>query len=75
MKKIKNGVFTFITVVVVQFSALAEDPNPGDFGDSAGDPNPTDTPLDTYLWVLLIVSLGYGFYKYRSLKPKERKVS
>lgn len=73
MKKIKNGVFTFITVVVVQFSALAQDPDPGDFG--GGDPNPTDTPIDTYLWVLLIVSLCYVFYKYRSLKSKESTVS
>lgn len=65
MNKIKNIVFTFIALVLVQFVALAQD-GLGDFG---GDPtdNPTDTPIDSYLWLLLVVGLGYVLYKYRSL--------
>ena len=70
MNKIKNIVFTFIAIVLVQFVALAQDP--GDFG---GDPNPVDAPIDTYIWVLLVVGLVYVLYKYNSLKSKESIVS
>ena len=70
MNKIKNIVFTFIAIVLVQFVALAQDP--GDFG---GDPNPVDAPIDTYVWILLAAGLVYVFYKYRSLKSKESIVS
>ena len=70
MNKIKNIVFTFIAIVLVQFVALAQDP--GDFG---GDPNPVDAPIDTYIWVLLVVGLVYVLYKYNSLKSKEDRVS
>jgi len=66
MNKIKNIVLTFIALVVVQFVALAQDP--GDFG---GDGNATDTPIDSFVWVLLVVGLVYVFYKYSSLKSKE----
>jgi hypothetical protein len=73
MNKIKNIVFTFIALVLVQFVALAQD-GAGDFG---GDPedNPLDTPIDSFVWVLLVVGLVYVFYKYSSLKSKENGVS
>ncbi len=61
MNTIKNSVFTFIAIVLVQFFALAQDP--GDFG---GDPNPVDAPIDKYLWLLLLFGLGYVFYKYKN---------
>ena len=70
MNKIKNIVFTFIAIVLVQFVALAQDP--GDFG---GDPNPVDAPIDTYVCILLAAGLVYVFYKYRNLKSKESIVS
>ena len=70
MNKIKNIVFTFIAIVLVQFVALAQDP--GDFG---GDANPVDAPIDTYVWILLAVGLVYVFYKYGSIKTKESIVS
>jgi hypothetical protein len=65
MNKIKNSLFTFIAVVLVQFVALAQDgpPPPGDFG---GGDNPLDLPIDTYLWVLIVVGLGYAFYKFKN---------
>jgi hypothetical protein len=66
MNKIKNSVFTFIAVVLVQFVALAQDgppPPPGDFG---GGDNPLDLPIDTYLWVLIVIGSGYAFYKFKS---------
>jgi hypothetical protein len=71
MNKIKNYVFTFIAVVLVQFVALAEpdppppgtSPDPGDFG---GGDNPTDLPIDTYLWVLMVIGLCYVFYKFKN---------
>ena len=65
MNKIKNSVFTFIAVVLVQFVALAQGgpPPPGDFG---GGDNPLDLPIDTYLWVLIVIGLGYAFYKFKN---------
>ena len=71
MNKIKNIVFTFIALVLVQFVALAQD----DLGDFGGGDNPLDTPIDSFVWVLLVVGLVYVFYKYSSLKSKENRVS
>ena len=61
MNKNKNIIFTFIIVVLVQFVAFGQDP--GDFG-GVGDGNATDAPIDTYVWILLFVGLGFAFYKY-----------
>ena len=61
MNKIKNSVFTFVAILLFQFVALAQD-----LGDFGGDPNPTDAPIDKYLWVLLLFGLGYVFYKCRN---------
>jgi hypothetical protein len=62
MNKIKNSAFTFVIVVLVQLVAFGQDP--GDFGGV--DSNPTDAPIDKYLWVLLLFGLGYVFYKYKN---------
>ncbi len=78
MNKIKNAVFTFIAIVLVQFVALAQvvdppaEPSPGDFG---GGDNATDAPIDSFVWVLLVVGLVYVFYKYSNLRSKEDTVS
>ena len=74
MNKIKNFVFTFVALLAVQFVALAqEEPVLGDPGGS-GEANldTPEPPIDTYIWVLLVIGLVYVFYKYRSqLKSKE----
>ena len=71
MNKIKNIVFTVIALVLFQSVALAQD-GAGEFGDGE---NPLDTPIDSFVWVLLVVGLVYVFYKYSSLKSKEDRVS
>jgi hypothetical protein len=67
MNKIKNSVFTFIAVVLFQFVALAQGgpPPPPPPGEIKGD-NPLDLPIDTYLWVLIVIGLGYAFYKFKN---------
>ena len=73
MNKIKNFVFTFVALLAVQFVALAQDPIPGEPGGS-GEANldTPEPPIDTYIWVLLVIGLVYVFYKYRiQLKSKE----
>ena len=77
MNKIKNIVFTFIAIVLIQFVAFADEPPPGDFGGDLSDGNATDTPapIDSFVWVLLVVGLVYVFYKYSCLKSKENTVS
>jgi hypothetical protein len=68
MNKIKKTIITFIAIVFVQFMALGQDSftdRPGDFGQPV-DTNPTDAPINTYVWVLLVVGLGYVFSKYKT---------
>ncbi len=62
MNKINNIVFTFIAIILVQFTALGED------GDGLGDftePDPIPGPIDSYVWVLLLGGLLYVYSKYR----------
>ena len=78
MNKIKNFVFTFVALLAVQFVALAqEDLIPGEPGGSGTENLDTpEPPIDTYIWVLLVIGLVYVFYKYRSqLKSNEHTVS
>ena len=77
MNTIKNSVFTFIALLAVQFVALAqEDPIPGEPGADGVNTDPEVGPIDTYIWVLLVIGLVYVFYKYRSqLKSNEHTVS
>ena len=73
MNTIKNSVFTFIAILLVQFVALAQvvDPPPPDPGDFGGGDNPVDAPIDAYLLLLIVLGLVYVFYKYKSLNPKK----
>ena len=76
MNKIKNFVFTFVALLSVQFVALAQDPIPGEPGGDGVNTDPEVGPIDTYIWVLLVIGLVYVFYKYRSqLKSNEHTVS
>ena len=76
MNKIKNFVFTFVALLAVQFVALAQDPILGEPGGDGVNTDPEVGPIDTYIWVLLVIGLVYVFYKYRSqLKSNEHTVS
>ena len=66
MNKIKNFVFTFVALLAVQFVALAQDPIPGEPGADGNNLDPDVGPIDTHIWVLLLVGLVYVFYKYKN---------
>ena len=66
MNKIKNFVFTFVALLAVQFVALAQDIIPGEPGADGVNTDPEVGPIDTYIWVLLLVGLVYVFYKYKN---------
>jgi hypothetical protein len=65
MNKYKTTLLITLVALVmplVTFSQL-----PGDFGGNP-DPNPTDAPIDSNLWILLaagLIFVGYKFYKYK----------
>ena len=52
--------------MAVQFIALAQDIIPGEPGADGVNTDPEVGPIDTYIWVLLLVALGYVFFKYRN---------
>lgn len=66
MKKITQIVTTIAVFLVTQTIAFAQDPT--DFGTASNntDTNQTDAPIDTYVWVLIIVGLGFVFSKLRT---------
>jgi hypothetical protein len=68
MKKFTQIVVTIVVFLVTQTIAFAQLPN--DFGATSnnGDANPNDVPIDSNLWLLLLVGLLYVFYKYGKLK-------
>ncbi len=70
MKKFKNIIFTLLVIVLTQTIAFAQDTTPSDFGTSSNptDSNATDAPIDTYLWLLLLVGLLYVCSKYKTRK-------
>ena len=67
MKKFIQIVVTIVVFLVTQTIAFAQTPN--DFGATSnnGDANPNDVPIDSNLWVPIVVGLLYVFYKYRKL--------
>lgn len=62
----KNYKYLKLTLVLILFFHLITfAQNPGDFGGTT-DANPTDAPIDTQLWILIIIGLGYAFHKAKS---------
>jgi len=67
MKKFKNILLALLVILLTQSTAFAQ--NPSDFGGDDQDENPTDkpqeppVPIDTNLWVLLLVGSIYGCWK------------
>ncbi len=66
MKKFKQIILTLILVLLTQAIAFAQAP-PSDFGTSSTptETNATDTPIDTYVLILLVVGLFYASLLYK----------
>jgi hypothetical protein len=54
--------FSALLMLLATTATFAQDGDDTGFGDNVVD-NPL--PIDTNLWMLLLVGLGYVFYKYR----------
>jgi hypothetical protein len=63
MKKQKHLNVTLILILLFHLLTFAD--NPGDFGNEPADPAPTDAPINTQLWILIVIALGYAFFKTR----------
>ena len=70
MKNFKNNIFTILITLLMQTVIFAQDPN--DFGNSSNntDPNQTDVPIDSNLWILLLIGLLYIYSKYKTVRLK-----
>jgi hypothetical protein len=65
MKKFINSIFTLVVILITQTIAFAQDPS--DFGDTTNpNANNLDAPIDTNLWILLLVGLLYVCSKYKT---------
>ena len=63
---------TLVLTVFINWTALAQDPAPGDFG-GVDDTNPTDAspvPIDDYVVALVLLGIGFAFYKNKALPKK-----
>jgi hypothetical protein len=69
MKNQKHLNVTLILIIFFHFLTFAD--NPGDFGNEPADPVPTDAPINTQLWVLIVIALGYAFVKTRKELQKK----
>ena len=58
-----------LLATTISFAQPPEFDSPG----TTGANNVQDaTPIDSYVWVLILVGLGYVFYKYRKLRSYNR---
>ena len=78
MKKIKTlditnlnkWMLALVLTVFINLTALAQEP--GDFG-GVDDTNPMDappSPIDDYVWILVVIAIGFALYKSRTLTKK-----
>lgn len=68
MNKYKTTLLITLAALVTPFVTFSQ--LPGDFGDNT-DPNPTDAPVDTNIWILLTIGCVYVGYKlYKSNKKQ-----
>ena len=68
MKKQKQLNVILMLILLLHFISFAQ--NPGDFGGT-GTAAPTDAPINSNLWVLITIGLGFAFYKTRSTFQKK----
>jgi hypothetical protein len=54
--------FKLTLVLILFFHLITFAQNPGDFG-GVSETNPTDAPINTQLWVLIAIGIGYAFHK------------
>lgn len=66
MKKLTR--ILVITAAFLLTHNIAFTQEPTDFGSSSNnaDTNQTDAPIDSYLWVLIIVGFGFVISKYKT---------
>ena len=69
MKNQKQLNVALILILLFHFLSFAQ--NPGDFGNQPTDPTPTDAPINTQLWILVVVAIGIGFVKTRNEYQKK----
>jgi hypothetical protein len=69
MKKQKHLLITLILILFFHFLTFAD--NPGDFGNEPADPVPTDAPINTQVWILIVIALGYALVKTRKELQKK----
>ena len=69
MKKQKHLLITLILILFFHFLTFAD--NPGDFGNEPADPVPTDAPINTQVWILIVIALGYTLVKTRKELQKK----
>lgn len=63
MKNFKQIIITLLVFLLTQTISFAQ--TPADFGDTTNqNADNLDAPIDSNLWVLLVVGLLYVFYKY-----------
>lgn len=62
MSKRNKVLLVLLGFVFNAMSALAQVPCSGDPDDDGYDPNGCPTPLDTWIYVIVILALVYGYY-------------
>ena len=65
----KNKTTLLITLAALVMPLFTFSQLPGDFGDNT-DPNPTDVPIDSNLWIFFAAGLIYVSYKFYKFKKK-----
>ena len=65
MKNQKHLNFTYILILLFHLISYAQQSAPGDFGGSGSDPAPNDVPLNSQLWILIVIGIAFAFIKTR----------
>lgn len=55
---------------IMHFLLLAQGPGMDDPGTPGGDPDVPETPLDSGIYILIIIALIYGVWRIRRLETK-----
>jgi hypothetical protein len=58
----KNRILSVLLLVVPVLNVLAQVPPPPDYGEDAGTPGSTETPIDQYVILLFVAVAFIGAY-------------